>query len=1172
MKNEIRKKILNNDKFLNLNEILKEKILYDNMCYKHNLSFIKYCTTCNKDICKKCEKEKHLDHDNINYKNFLPNKDEIDSIIKKIRQYENDNNILINEINNMKNEFNNILNQYKLKVNDIVEYIKNFSSEKINFNSIYKYRLISNFFSEYENNNQSENDIMINNIEKNVKPKEKQKIKNEYHWLIKSINKLKEFIKNIELKNSLSNNINKILDIIDTKFDNNLSNKFINKRKLINIQEITPNYLSKMKTNTSTRSNINNKTSDSTCHNLNKKLISSNDIYTKKIYNNTLDSISIRKNTVLRIISKSMKNINNADKFGVYERKSVRHKSSDCRDKNIKINLLQNFDNNDRNSSSRNDNESKHIINKKINNNIKIEKNYLQKSINETKIIFNDINERKNNLKYNRTKDFINKSFLTKNNFFNKMKISNPEESTNISYTNKASKNFEYLGKINKNSQNNNNNNIISSIKNKYNIITPFTLKEEENNFIKNNSNIIIEKYRPKKNNSVETTSKKRLVYDMINKNIDIKNINDANYNQTYNKKENNDFFIHRRYITLDMSKNLSSFESNTSSFLSTTSAKKYNNIFLNDSPFINGKNLNNNINNYNDTTIKLKLYIGLILGNTECIIGLNSDINNNIAYNNNNLIYLKIPTIISFIQNLNDINKQEIIIGDEAEKFSQEKSEQTIFNIIKLFGQNIQEIKGKKELWPFKLYNDSNKNISMIKINGTKNYIYYYNTENILYFYLKKVFEIFFDKLNINNTREKTYFNINISIGVPNYFNYIQRNLLKKIFATKLFPKNKNNRYNIYSKYNILLDNIYIENISNLLSYSIFNNYSKQNLTKNAIYNTINNILILTIGGCSTNISIVKLIKENKNKFIEIKYINSGEFGDEDFLDNLIDSCLAQFKLNIKNNCLNSPLILSRIRKALIEVKNKFDKNEVNQIEININRLFGNIDLKMSMKIDNYYTVCMGYFRKIIFLIKESIINSGIDFEKINDIILIGNISNNAKFKQMISELFKEKNEYIYKKLTKNSDEIDKKNNININYLINGSIIQCMNKNKACIPEYKIINISHSSIGIEEFNEEMNFFFKKGDCIPIKLNKYIKIKKPINNFIILNIYEGENKYAKNNKLISHNSIDINQLINIKKDEKYIELLIEIFLDSNYNLSLFILDRYTYKRLIEYII
>jgi hypothetical protein len=61
-----------------------------------------------------------------------------------------------------------------------------------------------------------------------------------------------------------------------------------------------------------------------------------------------------------------------------------------------------------------------------------------------------------------------------------------------------------------------------------------------------------------------------------------------------------------------------------------------------------------------------------------------------------------------------------------------------------------------------------------------------------------------------------------------------------------------------------------------------------------------------------------------------------------------------------------------------------------------------------------------------------------------------------------------------------------------------------------------------------------MNYFIKKGDIIPIRLNKYIKIKKPINNFITLNIYEGENKYAKNNKLISHNSIDVNNLINIK--------------------------------------
>ena len=35
-------------------------------------------------------------------------------------------------------------------------------------------------------------------------------------------------------------------------------------------------------------------------------------------------------------------------------------------------------------------------------------------------------------------------------------------------------------------------------------------------------------------------------------------------------------------------------------------------------------------------------------------------------------------------------------------------------------------------------------------------------------------------------------------------------------------------------------------------------------------------------------------------------------------FLDNLIESCLNQFEEKIKNICLNSPLILAKIRKAI--------------------------------------------------------------------------------------------------------------------------------------------------------------------------------------------------------------------------------------------------------------
>ena len=1179
MKTEIRNKLINNEKFLNLNEILKEKILYENICYKHNLSFIKYCSCCNKDICQKCENENHLEHDGkINYENLLPDINEMNLILKNVKQYENDNNIFFNEINNWKNEFNHILNEYKSKVNDIIDYIKNFNYEKINYNIIYKYRLIFDMLSEYEScySNKALNEKNKKIIEKMEKTlKGKINIKNDSQKISKSINKLKEFIKYIKIKNSFINTINKIFDIINIKSDlNNISNKYINKKPPDKIKEITPFYINKIQTHSSSDNIRTSASSYNKKNNIKNKFINK-EIYNKKFYNNTIESISEQNNNERYKTSKSMNDINSYEKknyclnnFGIYEKKTVRQKSTDCvnKIKKINLNLFNNdFDINNKISNFNQDN--------KDNNNgpIKLDKDTLQNSINATKIVlFKNLKEDRNKIKFNKTQNYINKTFFNKNNkFINNIKISKPEDFNIISYSSKEPKNFsksfkynnsldninkfQELNELNKIHKNKENNNIFLIKSNEINNknISLFNLKE---NKYRRNNNEIIEQYRPKKNNSVENTEKRS------NINNNIKNSIDIGYNQVYNKKENN-LYVHKRFITLDMSKSLSSFESNTSSIISSSSSN--NNNFLNYDPFFNNRAMIKNITNYNDNQRRIKLYLGLELGNTECKIGLNKE--NNYKLADTNLPYLTIPTIISFIQDKNNPNKLSIKIGEEADKIRLEKVDSTIFNIIKLFGQNINDIFGKKELWPFNIYNDSNKknNKPLIKIKHLKKDIYY-TIEDILFMYLKQVFEIFFNKLIINNTSLSIYIKINITIGVPNYFNYTQRSLLKKIFTINLFPKKRYNKYNIYSKYNIELNNIYIENFSNLISYSIFSNKNIFSQKFN-IYN-----LILSIEGCSTNISIVKLNKDNKNKFIEIKYLNSAEFGEEDFLDNLIYSCISNLKEKVKNNCMNSPLILAKIRKALSDTKNKFDKEEIKQIEITINRLFGNIDLKMNITIDNYCSACIGLFRKIIFLIKETILNSKINIEQINDIILIGNISHNIKLKKMISELFKERNQYIYTKLINKSDETDIKNKFS-NSIIEGAIIHCFNKSRT-FPEYQINNISPSSLGIENYNEQMDFLIKKGENIPIRLNKHIKIKKPINNIITINIFEGENKYSKNNKLISNNSMDINNLINIKKDEKYIEILFQFFMDSNYNIKIYILDKNTYKKQYECIV
>ena len=1182
MENENRNKFKNNEKFLNLDEILKEKILYDNICFKHNLLYSKYCSSCKNDICTKCETQYHINHEIINYEKLLFDMDEKNMILKNVKRYINDNNIFMNEINELKNKFNNLLNEYKIRINNIIEFFQNFNPEKLNFNLIYKHRLIFDIFSEYYysnmNNSTNENNTKVIKImEKYIKSTEKQNIKNDIQLIIKTLNKLKEFIKYRKLNNSISITFNKIIDIIDIKQIkkdfNNFSNKFINKHKQEEITDITPNLNNKIIKNSS----INNKETSASSWNNNiyNKYISKNN-YNKKYYNNTIESIELNNEEYRTSKSMNNININKLNCFGIYERKKIRQKSMDYSNIHKKVNILKEFDNNNIISNLNNEKDKK----------IKMNENFLKNAINATKIL-SFKNKKSNPIKekFNKTQNFINKTvFNNYNNFQNNIKSSRPDAFNITSYSNKRSKNVSQLFKynnsldninINKNIDNlskiykkNQNNNIflINNNNDKERKISIFTLGENDSNneeigYNRNTTNTKIDHYGAKNYHSVENIIKGRVIKGSINKKNNINN-DDFRYNQTYNNKLENNIYVHKRFISLDMSKSLSSFESNTNSIISSTSSKKNN--FSDNSLWINKWIMNNtNKTNFNNKLRKSKLYLGLEIGNTECKIGINND-NNNFKINKN-FTYLNIPTIISFTQNVNDLNQIDVKIGKEAEKLQFEKYDQTIYNIIKLFGKNSNEIFGKKELWPFNIYNDLNHIIkeSIIKIKCSNKEVYY-SIEDILCIYLKRVLEMFFDKLSNNNLEEKSFININITVSVPNYFNYTQRALLKKIFTINLFPKRRNNKYNIYSKYYIELDNLYIESISNLISYSLFNSYNFQQ-NKN-IYD-----LILCIDGCSTNLSLVKLSKTYTNNFIEIKYINSAEFGENDFLDNLIESCLNQFEEKIKNICLNSPLILAKIRKAINDTKKKFDNEEIEQIEVNINRLFGNIDLKINIKIDNYYSISLDFFTKIIFLIKDTIINSGIDICKINDIILIGNMSHNIKLKKMISELFKERNKYIYNKLINESNKNSINNKEQESYILKGAIIHCLNKSIS-FPEYKITNISPSSIGIEGFNDQMEFYIKKGDYIPIRLNKFIKIKKPINNVIIINIYEGENKNVKNNKLLSNNSIDINNLINVKKEEKYVELLIQIFMDSNYNLSVYILDRNTYKRQYECLI
>ena len=763
-------------------------------------------------------------------------------------------------------------------------------------------------------------------------------------------------------------------------------------------------------------------------------------------------------------------------------------------------------------------------------------------------ININSIIKEKNNVKKKEKKKVFNNIFKN-NDFFNKEEFEdNFDDFDELDLEN----DFNYNTEKNKRNRRpiifNNNINNFNSINNINN----------KNNYI---SNCNIEKlYSDRSHKSKVYTHKK---YNSTFTDIrSQKDINILNQSQSDN---GNDKIKENEYNTIDFN----TFNFETYSNLITNNY--YSNNTLSNRIF--PENINTKIVKEIEIDSDKDLNIGFELGNSICRIGVISKSLNNIElWQPYDINEINIPTIISF-KDRND----NLLIGKEAEKERINNPNYTIFNFVKLFGKNWDEIEGNKELWGFKLYNNTKTGKPYIKgyHKSFRNKIY--NIEDILTLFLKNLFDIFFSKIKIKKSKCKLL-KINFVVTVPNYFNYLQRKVLEKIFLTQLFDTNskiKNKEYIYYlgknNIENIQIKNIKIENSSNLgFLYPFQSNENDKNKSNVILIyiegSSVNISLISTVNGGNTVISPSKKIKneENMSKY-EIKGMKWLSFGEEDFTDNFENLYLSK---TIKEECYNNSTSLAKLRKSFENEKNDFYKNPEN--EIFIKNLYNKNDFKIILNKTDYEKSCEIHFNKIIDLINELLKETSISEGQIEDIIFIGNTTNVNIIKQKIEKIFRDKNKSLCKKLFENTE--NKTKEINSNFLVIGAAIQSYNLFSKEKVLYKYKEITPISFGIEGFNKKMIFMIKKGSQIPIKVNKKVKFLKTKEESININIYEGEEEYVNKNRLISEANVDTNNLKNEIQHKDYIEIMIQFIINQNFDLRAFILDSNTLKRKLECVI
>ena len=484
----------------------------------------------------------------------------------------------------------------------------------------------------------------------------------------------------------------------------------------------------------------------------------------------------------------------------------------------------------------------------------------------------------------------------------------------------------------------------------------------------------------------------------------------------------------------------------------------------------------------------KNKYAIGIDLGTTYCCVGVWR--NNNVDIIKNEFGNNTTPSIVSFKEN-------QRLIGEKAKNVIIKNYENTLYDSKRLIGRNYSEIIKQENinLWTFNIEKDEKDKIL---------YIVKYKNE-IKKFYPKQISSIILESLKNNASK---YLNQEITdavITVPAYFNNTQRE--ETIDAGKI------------AGLNVL--KIINEPTAAAIAYGL----DKQ-------FDIAKNVLIFDLGGGTFDVTIMEI---NKSKFTVKAIGGDSHLGGQDFDNELVKLCIKIFK---DENGID----LSNNKKAIRRLKNKCEELKINlstssESIIDIDSLSPSINFETKITRIDFEQICQKYFDKCLNIVESTLKDSGIQKDKIDDIVLVGGSSRIPKIQEMLSTFFNNK-----KKLLKviNADEA-------IAYgAAMAAAINNVNESEK-IEKLVLVDVCPLSLGTGIEDGLMSVLIKKNTPIPCEMTKgYVTTLDNQEKFTI-GIFEGERKFFKDNLLIDRFYID-----NIRKAPKgEVTVKVTLSIDEN---------------------
>ena len=417
-------------------------------------------------------------------------------------------------------------------------------------------------------------------------------------------------------------------------------------------------------------------------------------------------------------------------------------------------------------------------------------------------------------------------------------------------------------------------------------------------------------------------------------------------------------------------------------------------------------------------------------------------------------------PSVVSFTKN-------ERLVGYAA-KNSLKHSKNTVYDVKRLIGRdyNEEEVQKNIKLWPFKVIKGPN-NKPKIEVE------YKGKTES---FFPEEISACILRKLKENAKDFLGKEVLDAVITVPAYFNDSQRK------ATQLAGK--------IAGLNVL--RIINEPTAAAIAYGLDKNNQGDK-----------NILIFDLGGGTFDVTILSI----DGNLLEVR-ATAGDthLGGEDFDNRLLQHCINLFKEQTGNDISNNQKALRRL-KILCE-KTKINLSSAQETNMDVDSLADGEDFTVTISRPEFEDMCKEDFSQCIPIVEKALNDANLSKDSIDDVVLVGGSTRIPRIQQIVKEYFgKEANKSIH------PDEA----------VAIGAAIQAAISNDVeddGLEKLILLDVTPLSLGIGLSNGEMDVIIPRNTTIPCeKVQKYQNSRDNLTK-IIVKVYQGERKLAKENKLL----------------------------------------------------